>query len=711
MLIPRESVNFGAGLPAKISDWRSHLGNAEQSFLTDNQLSVFVNRKQPGCDQTQFYPLPFPYQFKDNQWDFHELTNHNCLRSVGPRLEFEPETIEYGFMPHRTEKVMRSRDAAISERCAVSGNKILFDWEIDGLETLQMSFSLPYFSGTFRLTPNGFVISVKGEVFAAISILGAQFIDVNVDEDPVLIDCTMEIEDRQNMYLALVYDYDEESAVESATEAVFNPDGVFDAAEQTWDDYFTKIVPYFSCSTKEIEKLYYYLAYTTRANLFDIPYEPFTHPYTCPWKPGALWQWSWSTPMNSVSERWLNDKRIGAGGTLLVADNGGGLNIGSYLHPLKKVTGFRWNIDHARVLREYREQLPAEYDMLALTTFPHTTPSGLLGAWEFYRSSGDKGFLRQLFALMIEAESGFSRSELENGLCTCVYLDEFDLSLRLKPFVEAFSKDDYEMVFKMDTPFIAVDYNCYLYELRNRIIQAASILMDDSLDIEALRTKNAKLKSAINEYLWDELQGFYFDADPRNMKQSYVKSIAGFSALYAGIASRVQAERLLEHLTNPDEFGTPYPFPSVSMDTPDVDPGLLTYGGDSLVTSCVWFTIEGLARYGYRDLAASSVLKAIEMVNRDGPSSSYSYNSLTADCNQEKHTLASQCTIIIDLICKYIIGIHPSDGETLKADPMALRASGIKEFTFGPYNYCGKDIVVQWNEGQGYILEMSSERV
>jgi hypothetical protein len=42
----------------------------------------------------------------------------------------------------------------------------------------------------------------------------------------------------------------------------------------------------------------------------------------------SKWQWSWNTPMNSVTEKWLNDKSLAAGGIELLCDNGGALNVG-----------------------------------------------------------------------------------------------------------------------------------------------------------------------------------------------------------------------------------------------------------------------------------------------------------------------------------------------------------------------------------------------
>jgi hypothetical protein len=720
MLIPRESVTFGRDSQPVPTPWREWLTDHEQSFLTDNQLSVFVDSKGPGCERVHFYPLPFAHAFTGGRWNFEELVNHDSLRSTGPRLDLPVDEVKLTFRPDRIEKTLRVGDRHIRERCAVHGNTLVIEWDFDRPCEVPLQFALPYFAARSEALDNGLLVSVNEQVFVALMI---GVIDADVDHkgsaqrtEPAeavhapplgswaaspadeLFECTLNMRvNTGRLCLALACGYDRKTTVEAAQNAAANPADVFAHAEQMWDDYFMRSVPRFECSDAALERLYYYQAYTTRANLYDIPYEPFTQPYTCPWKTGAVWQWSWNTPLNSVAERWLNDKQIGAGGILLEADNGGALNIGSWLRPLRRATSLRGHNAHSRQVGEYLKAMPTGVgvDMAPLTTLPHTTPNGLLGAWEFYLCSGDKDFLRRALALMVEAEAEFSTHDIGNGLCSCPFIDEFDYSLRLKPFIAGFAKGDPEMMLKMDTPFLAIDYNCYLHALRERMIEATEIL-GGGADVARLRAANAQLKTAINQRLWNEQDGFYYDADPRDMRHSGVKCIGGFAALYAGIADERQAARLVQHLTDPREFGTPYPCPSISMDTPDVDPALITYGGDCLMTSGLWFTVQGLARYGYRDLAAQYVLKAIEMVNREGPSSSYSYHSITGHYNQGKHTLAAQCTVLTDLLVRYVIGLQPQADGALQVDALALRDSSLQWFRFGPYRYRDEEVEARW---------------
>jgi len=103
----------------------------------------------------------------------------------------------------------------------------------------------------------------------------------------------------------------------------------------------------------------------------------------------------------------------------------------------------------------------------------------------------------------------------------------------------------------------------------------------------------------INERLWNANEGFYYDLTPDGV-QIDLKTIAGFTPLFAGVCSESQAEDLVRHLRNPDEFWLKFPIPSVSFDE-------LSFS-DDMWRGPVWINfnymvIEGLIRYGYLTLA------------------------------------------------------------------------------------------------------------
>lgn len=704
MLIPRDHVELGKRLPAVDINWKELIANNDQQFLTDNQLSVYVDKTRPGIERIHFYPLPFPHEFKYGKFDFWELTAYDSIRSTGPVLDFVPDKTDFDFLPNVITKRMSSGSSSVTERCAVSGNVCMLEWEFSGIEQTKLSFTLPSYNAALCECEGAYVINVRDQVFTVLAFSGAEVsVDKSGNGDRFECVWNLNIPSDGKVLVAVSCGYDEQEAVKSAISAVGNPVSVFASAEKTWQDYFTKVVLHFDCSNRDIEKLYYYAAWVTRANYYDIPYEPFTRPYTSPWKTGALWQWSWNTPVATVQERWLNDKIIGESGTLLIAENGGGLNIGSYLHPLKKQTELRGHNEQGGAQVDYKlHGLPEHYDLLALTTMAHTTPNGMLNPWLLYLCSGDRVWMSKILDLMVEAEQAFSKAELDNGFCTSMFIDDFDYSLRWKPFSSNWKPMSYD--WELDTPVIAVDYNCYLYALRELIMRAADELERSDIDLESLRIRNAKLKSAIQEYLWDDEAGFYFDADPRNMQRSDLKSIAAFSSLCTGVADDNQVARLITHLTDPNEFATPYPCPSMSCDTPGFDPAIMSQGGDCLTTTGLWFTIDGLVKHGYRELAGEYVGKAVEMMTKDGVISACdSHNTTTGKPNRSENELPQQGLVITDLICRYVLGISPNVDGRLDIDPLPVPGLESVSSSFGPYKFRDSWITVTRENGKTAI--------
>ena len=105
---------------------------------------------------------------------------------------------------------------------------------------------------------------------------------------------------------------------------------------------------------------------------------------------------------------------------------------------------------------------------------------------------------------------------------------------------------------------------------------------------------------------------------------------------------------------------------------------------------------------GSKHLPAAYLNKTIQMITLDGPCSSYSFHSITGKNNQPRHTLAAQCAIVTDLICKYVVGLVPRACGTFELAP--LLPDTLTHLTFGPYNYCGKWITVKWTREQGHDL-------
>ncbi|MBP5747182.1 MAG: hypothetical protein J6W63_02320, partial [Treponema sp.] len=103
------------------------------------------------------------------------------------------------------------------------------------------------------------------------------------------------------------------------------------------------------------------------------------------------------------------------------------------------------------------------------------------------------------------------------------------------------------------------------------------------------------LKTRINSLMWDKDTGFYYDLD-KDEKRLSQKIIAGFWPLLAELPNADRADVLIEHLSNPDTFGTDHPFPTLSADSPEFKESGEGFLG-SVFPPFNFMVIKGLERY------------------------------------------------------------------------------------------------------------------
>ena len=187
-----------------------------------------------------------------------------------------------------------------------------------------------------------------------------------------------------------------------------------------------------------------------------------------------------------------------------------------------------------------------------------------------------------------------------------------------------------------------VDLNCYLVrELRAFSILASLLGRSDLAD--SYRRKADEKAECIRRLLWDDTDGFFYDRNHRfdqplksnhagwaaavnasSQEKIPVKSVSGFAALWAGVASPEQAERMVrEHLFNPLEFWTPYPAPALarserwySRDWLPADLGCNWRAKTWIPTNYMLY--HGLRLYGYTQLASLLAERTTRLVQSSG---------------------------------------------------------------------------------------------
>lgn len=95
--------------------------------------------------------------------------------------------------------------------------------------------------------------------------------------------------------------------------------------------------------------------------------------------------------------------------------------------------------------------------------------------------------------------------------------------------------------------FFPIDLNVFLYKYETDFAYVAHIL-DKPNEEEYWKQKAAQRRQLINQYMWNDQSGFYFDYGYSLQQISDFLSLASFTPMWAGLATVQQVKRMLEKL-------------------------------------------------------------------------------------------------------------------------------------------------------------------
>jgi neutral trehalase len=156
--------------------------------------------------------------------------------------------------------------------------------------------------------------------------------------------------------------------------------------------------------------------------------------------------------------------------------------------------------------------------------------------------------------------------------------------------------------FDSATQLDATDFNAMLALECEIMAEFAALLGNGEEDF--WREKHSSLCALINERLWNESEGFYFDYDVDKNEISTVMASSGFLPLICGAASREQAQKLAGHLRDPETFGTPFPVASIAAKS-------MEFYQKDMWRGPVWININWLIAYGFRRYGMDDVAEYI----------------------------------------------------------------------------------------------------
>jgi alpha,alpha-trehalase len=169
----------------------------------------------------------------------------------------------------------------------------------------------------------------------------------------------------------------------------------------------------------------------------------------------------------------------------------------------------------------------------------------------------------------------------------------FDISAKFGPFSAGI------------LDYVSVDLNVLLYQTEKDTSLIYKILGHQKKE-KLWQKRAARRAKLINKYMWNDSVGYYFDY---NFKTKFVRPYVyatTFYPLWAGIASKSQAERVFNNVPNLLAVGglvTSTYMPKLQWDAP--------FGWAPFQ----YFAVKGLANYGYNEIACDIAKRFINTVN------------------------------------------------------------------------------------------------
>ncbi|HUY00786.1 MAG TPA: trehalase family glycosidase [Candidatus Deferrimicrobium sp.] len=205
----------------------------------------------------------------------------------------------------------------------------------------------------------------------------------------------------------------------------------------------------------------------------------------------------------------------------------------------------------------------------------------------------------------------YQNRRLENGLF--FWMHSYESGIDNSPrFTDRSEKQQFDL-----TNRAAIDLNTFMVLQNQSLIKIAKKLKikendeDFDKDIKEFKGKNQVLIELIQQFLWDRDAGLYFDYDCSKKEQIRINTIVSFFPLIAGIPTQYQAEHLIEHLKNPEEYNTLIPLPTVALNDETFEKD--TWRGPMWVNTA-YLIIKGLERYGQFQLSSEFAFRIIRAV-------------------------------------------------------------------------------------------------
>lgn len=349
------------------------------------------------------------------------------------------------------------------------------------------------------------------------------------------------------------------------------PAAAIDAAARRWHDWFAAAPPVGG----EYRAQYYYAWWIMRAGIISSRFYTTREAMT-PSKVHYVGVWQWDAFFHALAYRHV-ESRLAQDQIRVVLDH-------------QRADGMIPDAVHDEGVIT-RLSFPVEADV--------TKPPLLAWcAWKLFEMDGDREFLNEIYEPITRWNRWwFEHNDTDrNGLCE--YQHPFSSGLDDSPLW-----DD-------GVPVEAPDLNSYLCLQMETLSKMAAVIGEEA-DAALWQRRADELARRMIDDMWDDEAGLFWAY--RRGHQVPVRTPFNLFPLLTGRMPLAIERRLLAHLTDPEQFWTRYPVPTVALSDPKYNPWQMWRGPTWVNVN--YLLIEGLERIGRDDLARELRRRTLALLN------------------------------------------------------------------------------------------------
>jgi len=422
---------------------------------------------------------------------------------------------------------------------------------------------------------------------------------------------------------------------------------LYKAREKAWQD-FLALVPEFTSSHDELVDAYYKSWFVLFANRMVFPEERFKYPFTSVNKFHYYNQFFWDSGFHAIPWIWFNDKGPAESELKNFVLNQWRTGMIPYELFLYDVNGREWMETDAR------------------TTAATQPPVLAISLMEIFAKFGDKEFLEFFYEPLLKYEEWLwtYRDLGRRGLSHVFHIWESGTD----------NSPKFDPVHKnrlLDPPLETVDFNVFVYLLRQTIVKMAEIL---GKEVPAgIKERLALTKQAANEVFLNKEDGFYYDVLAASNEPVKVKTFSGVLPLITDWPDSEARERLLnDYLLSEKEFNTPCPVPSVSVSEPSFASHDFWRGANW--PQITWTFIYGLKRNNHLEAAGLLLDKYLAESTKHHFCNEYCDSVTGQDVGLP---FQGWGTLYVDHIIRHLCGIEPV-ANGFRFCPLSTRYSSLE---------------------------------